>query len=62
MTARNATFFTQNAGPIQLASGRLDVPLLVYLEALWIDSDLATDGENLTQISNEYGGARYKTG
>jgi SAM-dependent methyltransferase len=56
--ADSAAFFTQNAGPIQLALGRLDAPkqtaLLLDLERLWIDNNLATDGANLTLISNEY--------
>jgi hypothetical protein len=51
-------FFTKNAGPIQLALGRLDAPkqsaLLHDLEQLWIDNNLATNGENRTLISNEY--------
>jgi SAM-dependent methyltransferase len=54
----SAAFFTQNAGPIQLALDRLDAPkqaaLLLDLERLWIDNNLATDDENLTLISNEY--------
>ena len=48
----------KNAGPIQLALGRLDAPkqaaLLHDLEQLWIDNNLATNGENHTLISNEY--------
>jgi SAM-dependent methyltransferase len=56
--ADSAAFFTQNAGPIQLALGRLDTAkrtaLLLDLERLWIDNNLAADGENLTLISNEY--------
>jgi SAM-dependent methyltransferase len=56
--ADSAAFFTQNAGPVQLALGRLDAPkqaaLLLDLERLWIDNNLATDGENLTQINNAY--------
>jgi hypothetical protein len=54
----SAAFFAQNSGPIQLALGRLDGPkqaaLLLELERLWIDNNLATEGENLTLISNEY--------
>jgi SAM-dependent methyltransferase len=54
----SAEFFKKNAGPIQLALGRLDVPkqaaLLHHLEQLWIDNNLATNGENHTLISNEY--------
>jgi hypothetical protein len=49
---------TKNAGPLQLALGRLDAPkqaaLLHDLEQLWIDNNLATNGENHTLISNEY--------
>ena len=45
-------------GPIQLALGRLDAPkqaaLLQDLEQLWIDNNLAADGENHTVIINEY--------
>jgi SAM-dependent methyltransferase len=53
-----AEFFTKNAGPIQLALGRLDAPkqaaLLHDLEQLWIDNNLVTNGEDHTLISNEY--------
>ena len=56
--AGSAEFFTKNAGPIQLALGRLDAPkqaaLSRDLEQLWIDNNLATNGENHTLISNEY--------
>ena len=56
--ASSAEFFTKNAGPIQLALGRLDAPkqaaLLHDLERLWIDNNLATNGKNHTLISNEY--------
>src|SRR5262249_42245477 len=56
--AGSAEFFTKNAGPIQLALGRLDAPrqaaLLRDLEQLWIDNNLATNGANHTLISNEY--------
>jgi 2-polyprenyl-3-methyl-5-hydroxy-6-metoxy-1,4-benzoquinol methylase len=56
--ADSAEFFARNAGLIQLALGRLDVQkqtaLLQDLERLWIDNNLATDGENHTLISNEY--------
>ena len=56
--ADSAAFFTQNAGPVQLALGRLDAPkqagLLLDLERLWIDNNLASDSENLTLISNEF--------
>jgi SAM-dependent methyltransferase len=56
--AGSAKFFTKNAGPIQLALGRLDAPkqaaLLHDLEQLWADNCLATDGENHTLIGNEY--------
>jgi SAM-dependent methyltransferase len=56
--AGSAEFFARNAGPIQLALGRLDAPkqaaLLHDLEQLWIDNNLATSGENHTLISNEY--------
>jgi SAM-dependent methyltransferase len=45
--AGSAEFFTKNAGPIQLALGRLDAPkqaaLLHDLEQLWIDNNLATN-------------------
>lgn len=54
----SAAFFTQNAGPIQLILGRLDAPkqtaLSKDLERLWVDDNLATDGENHTSIRNEY--------
>src|SRR6516225_7762539 len=57
-TAGSAEFFTKNAGPIQLALGRLDAQeqaaLLHDLEQLWIDNNLATRGQNRTLISNEY--------
>jgi hypothetical protein len=56
--AGSAEFFAKNAGPIQLALGRLDAPkqaaLLQDLEQLWIDNNLSTNGENHTLISNEY--------
>jgi SAM-dependent methyltransferase len=56
--AGSAKFFAKNAGPIQLALGRLDAPkqaaLLHDLEQLWIDNNLATNGENHTLIGNEY--------
>ena len=56
--AGSAEFFTKNAGPIQLMLGRLDAPkqaaLWHDLEQLWIDNNLATNGENHTLISNEY--------
>jgi SAM-dependent methyltransferase len=56
--AGSAEFFAKHAGAIQLALGRLDVPnqvaLLHDLEQLWIDNNLATNGENHTLISNEY--------
>jgi len=56
--ADSAQFFTQNAGPIQLALGRLDAQqqasLLLDLERLWIDNNLATNSESQTRISNEY--------
>ena len=56
--AGSAEFFTKNAGPIQLALGRLDAPkqaaLSRDLEQLWIGNNLATNGENHTLISNEY--------
>ena len=56
--AGSAEFFAKNAGPIQLALGRLDAPkqaaLLHDLEQLWIDNNLATRGQNRTLISNEY--------
>ena len=56
--AGSAEFFTKNAGPIQLALGRLDAPKqaapLHDLEQLWTDNNLATNGENRTLISNEY--------
>ena len=54
----SAEFFTKNSGQLQLALGRLDAPkqaaLLHDLEQLWIDNNLATNGENHTVISNEY--------
>ena len=56
--AHSAEFFTKNAGPIQVALGRLDAPkqvaLLRDLKQLWIDNNLAANGENHTLISNEY--------
>src|SRR5262249_8408110 len=56
--AGSAEFFAKKAGPVQLALGRLDAPkqaaLLHDLEQLWIDNNLATNGENHTLISNEY--------
>jgi hypothetical protein len=56
--AGSAEFFAKNAGPIQLALGRLDAlkqaALFQDLEQLWIDNNLATNGENYTLISNEY--------
>jgi hypothetical protein len=60
--AGSAEFFAQNAGLIQLALSRLDAPkqtaLLHDLEQLWIDNNLATNGEDRTLISNEYLEAR----
>jgi SAM-dependent methyltransferase len=54
----SADFFAKNSGPIQIMLGRLGAPgqvaLLRDLEQLWIDSNLATNGENHTVISNEY--------
>jgi hypothetical protein len=56
--AGSAEFFAKNAGPIQLMLGGLDASkqaaLLHDLEQFWIDSNLATNGENYTLISNEY--------
>jgi SAM-dependent methyltransferase len=56
--AGSAEFFAKNSGVIQLMLGRLDAPkqaaLLHDLEQLWIDNNLATNGENHTLISNEY--------
>ena len=56
--ADSAAFFAQTAGPIQLALDRLDASkqaaLLHDLERLWIDSNLASDGESHTLVSNEY--------
>jgi SAM-dependent methyltransferase len=56
--AGSAEFFAKNSGPIQLMLGRLDAPkqaaLLRDLEQLWIDNNLAANGENHTLISNEY--------
>lgn len=56
--AGSAEFFTKSAGPIQLALGRLDAPkqaaLWHDLEQLWVENNLATNGENHTLISNEY--------
>jgi SAM-dependent methyltransferase len=54
----SAAFFAKNAGPVQLMLGRLDAPkqaaLLHDLEQLWIDNNLAANGENHTLINNEY--------
>jgi SAM-dependent methyltransferase len=54
----SAEFFTKNSGQIQLALGRLDaqkkIALLHDMEQLWIDNNLATDGEKHTLIANEY--------
>jgi ubiquinone/menaquinone biosynthesis C-methylase UbiE len=56
--AASAAFFAHNAPPIQLMLGRLDAPkqaaLLQDLEQLWIDNNLAADGQNHTQIRNAY--------
>jgi hypothetical protein len=56
--AASAAFFAHNSGPIQLTLGRLDAPkhaaLLQDLEQLWIDNNLAADGQNHTQIRNAY--------
>ena len=56
--AATVAFFIENAGPIQLALGRLDPPkqalLLRDLEQFWIDSNIAEDGQNQTLIPNEY--------
>jgi len=56
--AGSAEFFAKKAGPIQLALGRIDAPkqaaLLHDLEQLWIDNNLASNGENHTLISNQY--------
>jgi SAM-dependent methyltransferase len=56
--AGSAEFFAKNSGPIQLMLGRLDAPkqaaLLHDLEQLWIDTNLAANGENHTLIGNEY--------
>jgi SAM-dependent methyltransferase len=56
--AGSAAFFTKNGGAIQVMLGRLDArkqaALMHDLEQLWIDNNLATDGENRTLISNEY--------
>jgi len=56
--AGSAEFFAKNSGQMQLMLGRLDAPkqaaLLHDLEQVWIDNNLATDGENHTLISNEY--------
>jgi SAM-dependent methyltransferase len=53
----SAAFFTKNAGPIQVALGRLEAPrqdtLAHDLEQLWIDNNLAEDA-NHTLIGNEY--------
>lgn len=52
----SAAFFTQNAGPIQPMLGRLDAPKQAALlkdlerkdlERLWVDDNLATDGETI---------------
>jgi SAM-dependent methyltransferase len=54
----SAKFFTKNSGPIQLALGRLydekKTAFLHDIEQLWIDNNLAADGENHTLIANEY--------
>jgi hypothetical protein len=56
--ADSAEFFAKNSGPIQIMLGRLGAPkqaaLLHDLEQLWIDSNLAANGEKHTLISNEY--------
>jgi SAM-dependent methyltransferase len=56
--AGSAEFFAKNSGPIQIMLGRLGAPnqaaLLHDLEQLWIDSNLATNDENHTVVSNEY--------
>ncbi|MGY8662818.1 class I SAM-dependent methyltransferase [Bradyrhizobium sp. UFLA05-109] len=56
--AASAAFFAHNSGRIQLALGRLDAPkqaaLLQDFEQLWIDNNLAADGQNHTQIRNAY--------
>jgi 2-polyprenyl-3-methyl-5-hydroxy-6-metoxy-1,4-benzoquinol methylase len=56
--ADSAKFFTKNSGTLQLALGRLDAAkqsaLSHDLEQLWIDNNLATDGDDHTLISNEY--------
>jgi hypothetical protein len=54
----SAEFFTKNSGQIRLPLGRLDaqkkIALLHDMEQLWIDNNLATDGEKHTLIANEY--------
>lgn len=56
--AASAEFFAKNSGQLQLALGRLDASkqaaLLHDLKQLWIDSNLSTNGESHTLISNEY--------
>jgi SAM-dependent methyltransferase len=56
--ADSAEFFAKNSGPIQLMLGRLDAQkqaaLLHDFEQLWIDTNLAANGENHTLIGNEY--------
>jgi SAM-dependent methyltransferase len=56
--AASAEFFQKNSGQFQLALSRLDAPkqaaLLHDLKQLWINSNLSTNGENHTLISNEY--------
>jgi SAM-dependent methyltransferase len=56
--ADSAAFFAKNSGQIQLMLGRLDAPkqaaFLHDLERLWIDNNLAANGENHTVIINEY--------
>jgi hypothetical protein len=63
--AGSAEFFAKNAGPIQLALGRLDAPkqaaLLRDLEQLWIDNNLATKRrEPYPDQERVFAGARHE--
>lgn len=56
--AGSAEFFAKNSGPIQIMLGRLgaakQAALSHDLKRLWIGSNLATNDENHTVVSNEY--------
>jgi len=51
---RRLSQMLRDSGQLQLALGRLDAEkqaaLLHYLEQLWIDNNLSTNGENHTLI------------